>query len=45
MALDFRNFDKRLIVILEEGKRIKEAYKRWRQLSGSIFSENYRLIN
>ena len=31
MALDFRNFDKRLIVILEEEKRIIEAYKRWRQ--------------
>ena len=25
----FTNFDKRLIVILEEEKRIKEAYKRW----------------
>ena len=31
MALDFKNFDKRLIVILEEEKRIKEAYERWRQ--------------
>ena len=31
MALDFRNFDKRLIVILKEEKRIKEAYERWRQ--------------
>ena len=29
MALDFRNFDKRLIVILKEEKRIKEAYERW----------------
>ena len=29
MALDFRNFYKRLIVILKEEKRMKEAYERW----------------
>ena len=38
MALDFRNFDKRLIVILKEEKRIKEAYERWIKFQVGRFS-------
>ena len=38
MALDFRNFDQRLIVILKEEKRIKEAYERWIQFQVGRFS-------
>ena len=38
MALELRKFDKRLIVILEEGKTIKEAYEKWTQFQVGRFS-------